>query len=193
MTLARNGGGGQSDALALLAVELGKLRERVEQVAGKVDAAAPVLSAAADLGEQVAALTETVAQLTEDEESGIGPVRTWSWVRMTEDERAQRLGELESWVYEVLYPTYGDYLRDERIASCWKQHETAIMELAWLYHLWYNAYLPDKRTPRDAGDWHDRWLPSVLGRLDGVFKTCGHRAREATAPTNTQVIRRTPR
>jgi hypothetical protein len=96
---------------------------------------------------------------------------------MTPAEHGARLDELQGWISEVLYPNYGDYLRDQRIEPCWPEHPAAINELSWLYNEWHNAYLPDERKPRDAADWHDRWLPGVLRRLDEVFRACGHRAQ----------------
>jgi hypothetical protein len=59
-----------------------------------------------------------------------------------------------------------------QIRPCWANHPEALWELTWLHHLWCRAYLTKRPDPKNAADWHDRWLPGVLRRLGTVMTGC---------------------
>ncbi|MEU4540423.1 hypothetical protein AB0G15_36845 [Streptosporangium sp. NPDC023825] len=169
--------GSDRDTLAVLAVEMGKVAEQVSMLAARVDDLGPAVATAAELAEQVTGRSDVVEQLTALR-TAAGPVPTWAVVTVRGQERHARLNELHGWVMEILVAEYSDYLPEGQMPDCWTQHRAIIHELAWLYNEWHNAYLPEDRRPRDAADWHDRWLPGVLRRMEAIVKECPHRTDE---------------
>jgi hypothetical protein len=155
-----------------LAVHVNALRRDLRSLAAKVDALAcaqeehaAVLGDIAELRRQVEQL---LAILSEDDDT---PPSAWFWLTMTEQQRDEQLAELLDWVETVLRTQYPDYLADQ-IRPCWLKHPEARWELAWLYQLWSLAYLARRTEPRATADWHDRWFPSVIGRLSQVMGKC---------------------
>ncbi|WP_214327913.1 hypothetical protein [Nonomuraea sediminis] len=170
----------RDDLVTMLAVDVGKLGARVDNISDKVGdierqvgELAPVAAVVSELRERTTAIADTLTRMN-NRTTGGEPQKTWSWTGMGPEERAERLDELQSWVTEVLVPQYGDYLRDQTLKPCWARHPAAVNELAWLYVEWFNAYLAEERRTRDAADWHDRWLPGVITRLKTVFRGCPH-------------------
>jgi hypothetical protein len=89
--------------------------------------------------------------------------------------------QLTDWVAWIRnrYPHAG------RIPPCWADHPEQVEELTALWLAWQHAY-EDRDAPLSAAaDWHDRWLPGVLYRLEhGPFAldcTNKHRPRPAAA------------
>jgi hypothetical protein len=80
----------------------------------------------------------------------------------------------------VLIPQYGEYLRlhtqvEGTLPLCWPKHRAVSNELWTLFQLWIQAYQSEEPKLRDAGDWHDRWLPGALDRMKEVFeRRCSH-------------------
>jgi hypothetical protein len=124
-----------------------------------------VLDGITELRHQV---EQILAIVVEDDDV---PSVTWFWLTMTEKERNDKFGELSDWVETVFRAQYPDYLPDQ-IRPCWPNHPEARWELAWLYQLWSRAYLADRRAPKDAADWHDRWSPGVIRRVGAVMSRC---------------------
>ena len=120
-----------------------------------------------ELPAQVAELTELVTQLLEDH----GPLATAPyWLGLSDDEYETELAELSEWVSKVLrpnYPAYGKVIR-----PCWSNHQDAVWELGNLRAEWTRIY--DRERPELAGalNWHDRWLPGVITRLEPVLRAC---------------------
>ena len=161
-----------SPSVAALAVQVNTLRGKVESLAAKVGTFdrmqrehATALNDISDLRHQV---EQILAILSEQDDA---TPATWFWLRMTEQERNEKLSELSDWVETVFRAQYPDYLADQ-IRPCWPNHPEARWELAWLYHLWSAAYLAGRPIPRDAADWHDRWSPGVIRRLSLVMRQC---------------------
>ena len=111
---------------------------------------------------------QILATLTEEDDAS--PAE-WFWLRMTDQVRDEKFGELFDWVETVLRTQYPDYLADQ-IRPCWPNHPEARWELAWLYQQWSLTYLAKRPAPKDAADWHDRWSPGVLRRLSQVMSRC---------------------
>lgn len=158
-------------SVAALAIHVNSLRREIEDLATKVGGLVAkqrehtaVLHDLTDLRNQV---EQILATLTEEDEAP----RTWFWLTMSDQERDEKFAELRDWVETVLRVQYPDYLADH-IRPCWPNHPEARWELAWLYQLWYRAYLADRPEPRDAADWHDRWLPGVLRHLSLTMRRC---------------------
>jgi hypothetical protein len=161
-----------SPSIAALAVQINSLRREVESLAAKLNGLATkqrdhaaALNDVTDLRRQI---EQILALLTEQDHAS--PV-TWFWLTMTDQECNEKFSELFDWVETVLRPQYPDYLA-EHIRQCWPNHPEARWELAWLYQLWSAAYLAERRAPKDAADWHDRWTPGVLRRLSLVMSRC---------------------
>lgn len=160
-------------SVAALAVHVDALRRSVEDLAAKVGAVTAkqrehtaVLHDLTDLRQQVEQILDTLTEGEDDSPT------TWFWLTMSEQERDAKLSELSDWVETVLRVQYPGYLAD-CVRPCWPNHYEARWELAWLYHLWTCAYLADQSAPKDAADWHDRWLSGVLRRLSQVMSKCG--------------------
>jgi hypothetical protein len=161
-----------SPSVAALAVQVDSLRRDVESLAAKVK------TFAAKQREQAAALAD-ITELREQVEQILAIVTggddaspvTWFWLTMSKQERNQKFSELSDWVETVLRAQYPDYLA-EQIRPCWPNHPEARWELAWLYQMWSLAYLAERRAPKDAADWHDRWAPGAIRRLGQVMIRC---------------------
>ena len=92
----------------------------------------------------------------------------WCWRDLGEHGREELWNQLTDWV---------DYLRSRyplarKIPACWAEHPELVEELTALWLAWQGAY-QDRDAPLTAPvDWHDRWLPGVLHRLEhGPFAT----------------------
>lgn len=162
----------ESLSVAALAIRVDALRRNIEELADNVGAVAAkqrehsaVLRDLSDLRQQVEQILATLRE--EDEDSPA----TWFWLTMSDEERDEKFSELHDWVETVLSTQYPGYLADH-IRPCWPNHPEARWELAWLYHLWSIAYLRNRPAPKDAADWHDRWLPGVVRRLSQLLSLC---------------------
>lgn len=158
-------------SVAALAVHVDALRRSVEDLAAKVGAVTAkqrehtaLLHDLSDLRHQI---EQILATLTEEDDDS---PTTWFWLTMSDEERDEKLSELSDWVETVLRVQYPGYLADQ-IKPCWLNHPEARWELAWLYQLWSLSYLSEQ-TPKDAADWHDRWVPGVIRRLQQVMSDC---------------------
>ena len=165
------GGRRGSTTVAALAVHVNSLRREIEDLATKVGGLVAkqrehtaVLHDLTDLRHQV---EQILATLTDEDDAPA----TWFWLTMSNQEHDEKFAELRDWVETVLRVQYPDYLADH-IRPCWPNHPEARWELAWLYHLWSGAYLADRTTPKDAADWHDRWLPGAVRRLGQPMNLC---------------------
>lgn len=180
------------DPLARLAIDLGKVAERVAVVEQTVT------EAVGELTDKVAELATAVQTSASPQQPGVRvDARPWAELVKLGYGEGTPFDDLCGWIESVLVPQYGEYLALPVTAAgtlprCWPKHPAACNELWTLYLLWDHAFLNTETGPREAGDWHDRWLPSALERLVKVFKSCLHdetsRAAElsyqhAAAPT----------
>jgi hypothetical protein len=53
-----------------------------------------------------------------------------------------------------------------KILACWAQHRELVEELTALWLAWQHAYQQPDAPLTAAADWHDRWLPGLLHRLE---------------------------
>ncbi|HUY45230.1 MAG TPA: hypothetical protein VMV92_05845 [Streptosporangiaceae bacterium] len=158
--------------VAALAVQVNTLRCDVESLAAKVGTFGRMqrehATALNDISELRHQVEQILAILTDQDDASPA---TWFWLRMSEQERNEKLSELSDWVETVFRAQYPDYLADQ-IKPCWPNHPEARWELAWLYHLWSAAYLAEHPAPKDTADWHDRWSPGVIRRLNSIMCRC---------------------
>jgi len=125
------------------------LRREVEQLSMEAtDALADILGRLADL----------------EGSSGAEPSTTTSWCwRYAGAKARERLhGALSDWVDWIRHR----YPLARRIPDCWSKHPEVVEELTALWLAWQAAYV-EADAPLTAGaEWHDRWLPGVLFRLE---------------------------
>lgn len=140
-----------------------------------------------DLDEIANVTTDTTADLLArlSELDGVaGPGRSpsaWSWRNLGPGATEQLTKELSSWV---------DWIRSRyplarKVPACWSEHPEVVEELTALWLAWQYAFEERDAPLTAAADWHDRWLPGVLHRLEhGPFALdCvnEHRARPSAA------------
>jgi len=173
-----------SPSVAALAIHVNALHREVEQLTGRVHALSTAqreqaagLASLAELRGQV----EQILALLGDQDDHAPAA--WFWLTMSEQESDAKLGELVDWVEAVLRKQYPDYLTNQ-LRPCWPNHPEARWELAWLYQLWTLSYLARRSSPKDAADWHDRWLPGIRRRLSDIMTRCdrGCRRQPGAAP-----------
>ena len=102
---------------------------------------------------------------------------------MTEREQSEKFSELTDWVEAVLRVQYPGYIA-EQLKPCWPNHPEARWELSWLYQLWTLTYLTKHPAPKDAADWHDRWLQGVICRIGVIMRGCERGCRYRAQLTN---------
>ena len=185
-------GGDGAPALAALAVRVDGLRCRFDTLATRLDTLTAAQQDQATALEGIAELRDSVEQILaivgkQDESS---PAE-WFWLTMADQKRGERLNELSDWVDTVLHTQYPGYLTGQ-IKPCWPNHLEARWELAWLYQLWTLTYLTDRSAPKDAADWHDRWLPGVLRRLSQIMRSCEEACQRQPSMQGTVGISATP-
>jgi hypothetical protein len=153
-----------SASIAALAVQVTALRGQVSLINKRLDAAGT--GDGADLAARVDELARTVSEAL-DGAAPRGPAAL-RWDTMDEEARRARLAELAGWVRTVLMPWYPDCgLRD-----CWPQHVQAVIELGNLWTEWRHIY-EQRRPPIGlALDFHDRWLPNTMRRIEQITRHC---------------------
>src|ERR1700722_18262007 len=162
----------ESPSVAALAIQVSRLRRDIQALTLKVDGLASTQRRHSQTLADVAQLREQIQQILTilDTENDASPAQ-WFWLTMTDGEKDAKFDELRDWVETVLREQYPDYVGDQ-LKPCWPNHPEARWELTWLYQLWTLTYLTTRPTPKDAGDWHDRWAPGVIRRLAQVMTSC---------------------
>jgi hypothetical protein len=70
--------------------------------------------------------------------------------------------QLDSWTGWLRHR----YPLARRIPDCWAHHPELVEELTALWLAWQGAYQQPDAPLTAAADWHDRWLPGLLHRLE---------------------------
>lgn len=90
----------------------------------------------------------------------------------------QQLGDWVGWIRH-------GYPLAKKIPACWAEHPEIVEELTALWLAWQAAYEQPDAQLTAAADWHDRWLPGVLHRLEhgahAINCTDSHQPRPRTA------------
>ncbi len=183
------------DPLGALAVEVaslgrrqGAIALRLDKIEGRVDELDAIKQEVENLADQVAGLAETLqngGRAAGDD----GPSSPRPWCSVVKDGTGEGtpVAALVLWLDSVLIPQYGEALGGlhrqvkEPLPSCWPQHRAVANELWTLYQMWLLAYESPEGKVRDAADWHDRWLPGAIDRMQDVFTRCTHH-ESITAP-----------
>jgi hypothetical protein len=131
-----------------------------------------------DLDQLASEVTDSVADVLTrmealEDQSGsaggaVGPhaVAGWCWRYLGPQGSDALWAELTGWVGWIR----NRYPLARRIPECWARHPEVIEELTALWLAWHAAYTERDAPLTGAIDWHDRWLPGVLHRLEhGAF------------------------
>ncbi|MCW2855514.1 MAG: hypothetical protein JWR52_1129 [Marmoricola sp.] len=116
------------------------------------------------------AYTDVIARL-DDPHDPSGTTRApaaWSWRTIGPHAADQLWAQLRGWVdwLRARYPLA------KRIPRWWDEHPEFVEELTALWLAWQFAYEQSDPPMTAAADWHDRWLPGLLDRLEhGAFAT----------------------
>jgi hypothetical protein len=126
---------------------------------------------------------DLLARMEELEHVGAGSRSSTAWCWRNIGPQAEEVlwKELDSWVAWIR----SRYPLARKVPECWAKHPEVVEELSALWLAWQGAYEERDAPLTAAADWHDRWLPGVLRRLEhGVFSLdCSneHRARPEAA------------
>jgi hypothetical protein len=130
--------------------------------------------------------TDTIAGLLarlEDLETRAGaPAASpaaWCWRDLGPHAQAELMDQLDSWTAWLRHR----YPLARRIPGCWTRHPEVVEELTALWLAWQGAYQQPDAPLTAAADWHDRWLPGLLHRLEhGAFALDCSQAHTARPP-----------
>ena len=120
-----------------------------------------------DLDELASEFADTAAGLMGriddiDSTDGAGAPRAWNWREIgprAEEELWSQLSDWVAWI-RCRYPLA------KRIPPCWAKHPEVVEELTALWLAWQQAYEEPRASLSAPAEWHDRWLPGVLYRLE---------------------------
>lgn len=114
--------------------------------------------------------TETKAQQRDQTPSSAG--QAWCWRTAGPRTRETLWTELTDWVDHWLRHRYP---LAKKIPPCWGRHPEVVEELTALWLAWQSAYTQADAPLTGPADFHDRWLPGLLHRLDhGAYAlNCG--------------------
>lgn len=158
-------------SVGALTEQVADIRRRLETVTRRVDQAEIDRLAArlADLDIRFAQFADTISDAL-DAAAPKGPPAL-RWDNPDPDVYATQLDALRTWVNKILIPVYvtgGGYT----LAECWAQHPQAVWELGTIAVAWRRAYVRRRPDLALALDWHDRWLPGAMRRLEEATRRC---------------------
>jgi hypothetical protein len=176
-----------SAALRVLAGEVENLKrrldlfyERIEQVKGSADTA----NRAADrLSAAVKALREAhpdagVSRPQKPAQPAKEPDPVPCWLTIADAETAAAmLARLIDWLGTVYVRYPGGQLED-----CWIWHPAVVTELMALRAVWLDAHEGEKASNAAVMDWHDRYRPNVVERINRVLAPCSLSKHAADKP-----------
>ncbi|MFD3406999.1 hypothetical protein ACFWUU_40325 [Kribbella sp. NPDC058693] len=116
------------------------------------------------LGDHVRDMEDAVLRSGDDEP----PEPRFHWLTVTDQKEAdQELRDLAGWVAGV-------YLRysGTKLTPCWMLHETVVADLHVLYSGFLDATDGKTGTAFKLMDWHDRYRPSAVQRIDAELAEC---------------------
>jgi hypothetical protein len=86
----------------------------------------------------------------------------WCWRDLGPHAQTELMNQLDSWTAWLRHR----YPLARKIPACWAQHPELLEELTALWLAWQAAYQQPDAPLTAPADWHDRWLPGVLHRLE---------------------------
>lgn len=116
-----------------------------------------------ELRGQVTTLNEAVTELlTPGPGAQDGPPPGICWPDLDPGDRADALGRVRDWVYDVLLVWHPDAAKALR--PCWYRHRDVLSDTAALYEVWCWAYRDPEAPPGRREEWHASWLPDWIER-----------------------------
>ena len=174
--------------LGRLAGSVGALSQQVADIRRQLDTTTRRLDKAevdqlaarlADLDARFGEFADTITDAL-DEAAPRGPAAP-RWDTLDPDAYTAQLDALRAWVKTILVPIYingGGYT----LAGCWADHPQAAWELSWVAVAWRRAYVRRRPDLGLVAEWHDRWLPGVMHRIEDATRRCrpplGHQPPE---------------
>jgi len=110
-------------------------------------------------------VTGLVSRLEDVESRAVSAGRTptsWCWRTIGPHGAEELWHQLTDWVSWIR----NRYPLARKIPPCWDEHPELVEELTALWLAWQHAYEDTEAPLTAAADWHDRWLPGVLYRLE---------------------------
>jgi hypothetical protein len=101
--------------------------------------------------------------LTNQQRGALPPV-PWHTLNVADAQREWEL--LARWIDQVFVP-WGEITRAE-LPDCWAMHRPVLVQLSWLRTLHVQAYRPNS-DPVLAAEWHVRWSPAVLRKINQII------------------------
>jgi len=143
------------------------LAREVEQLSRKLNTLDGLHGKVKQLARTVSQLAGEVAQ---SQTASAGREAAVSWLDLPDEEDYARalLDDLTGWMNRV-YLRYADAAS---LPNCWLWHPEVVEELLWLWQAWAAAYRADDATVAMAADWHDRYRPGVVRRIEKLAKNC---------------------
>ncbi|SBT63113.1 hypothetical protein GA0070622_0066 [Micromonospora sediminicola] len=93
---------------------------------------------------------------------------TPSWLTIDDPgAAAAALGELAEWLRTVYVRYSGAALGD-----CWLWHPDVVTELLALREAWISAYQGPRASAETVMDWHDRYRPGTVARVNAALGRC---------------------
>lgn len=142
-----------------------------------------------DLDQLASETTDTYADLLaklDDLDRSSTPARAptaWCWRNLGPEGEKELWRQLNDWVTWLR----GRYPLARKIPKCWADHPEVVEELTALWLAWHAAYETTDAPLTAPADWHDRWLPGLLHRIEhGPFSidcTIEHSQRPESAYT----------
>lgn len=178
---------GHDDEQFASAASVAGLAREVEQLSRK-------LKGLDDLPGRVKQLARTVTQLAAEvaqgQASGTSRDAAVSWLDLPGDVELARqlLDDLVGWM-DGVYLRYVDAAT--HLPNCWLWHPDVVEELLWLKQAWDTAYRSDEATVAMAADWHDRYRPGVVRRIEKLARNCSlekHDRRDGETPSSTPIV-----
>jgi hypothetical protein len=161
-------------SVGALSQQVADIRRRLETVTRTLDQAEIDQLAArlADLDTRFGQFAGTINDAL-DAAAPKGPPAP-RWDNLDPAAYTAQLDALRTWVDTILIPIYvtgGGYT----LADCWAEHPQAVWELGTIAVAWRRAYLRRRPDLAQALDWHDRWLPGAMRRLEDATRRCAIR------------------
>ena len=146
-----------------LARQLVRHAEAISQMRRDLDElASEMTDLASDLVARLETAEESAPQLTPGPDGATG----WCWRDLGPQAAETLWQELAGWVGWIP----GRHPLARRVPECWHRHPEVVEELTALWLAWCAAYTERDAPLTSAADWHDRWLPGLLQRLEhGAF------------------------
>ena len=152
-----------ADTAAALAVQVAALRGQVSAIFARLEHAG--ITGDLNLADRLTDLARAVTQALDSPPRG--PAAP-CWIGLDPAEHAAQLAGLRQWADTVLRREYGGY----QLPACWPNHPHVIWELSTVAAEWHRTYDSSRPSLDRALEFHDRWLPGTMRRINDITRRC---------------------